>query len=268
MNRTVDIPEELAQFFLNLQPCTRMVDVHANMEKLCQILVEQRQGEPVAWTTPRELEILKSGNVASVYPNNVLTKIPVFLHADTGEVERLRAVVSRCRNRVSKVIIAKLKLRLERDALRAKLAELEALHGGELGLPKEGWPEYHKRKMETLRNLTAGYYERKLAERDALLRDVQRGMREYEQGCDQFPPFHHNQLMERIDTALSASAEPSAPKCKSCGQVPEGQSGEYPCKACGLPTVHDEPSAPTCPHHRAGECWAKPGEPPCHGCEK
>lgn len=29
-----------------------------------------------------------------------------------------------------------------------------------------------------------------------------------------------------------------------------------------------EPSAPTCPHQRAGECWAKPGEPPCHGCEK
>lgn len=52
----------------------------------------------------------------------------------------------------------------------------------------------------------------KLAERDALLRDVQAAMREYEQGCDQFPPFHHNQLMERIDAALSASAEPSAPK--------------------------------------------------------
>lgn len=48
----------------------------------------------------------------------------------------------------------------------------------------------------------------------------------------------------RKTALLSAIAEPSAPKCKSCGQVPEGQGGEYPCKDCGLPTVHDEPSAP------------------------
>lgn len=46
------------------------------------------------------------------------------------------------------------------------------------------------------------------------------------------------------DEIKKASAEPSAPKCNSCGQFPEGQGGEYPCKACGLPTVHDEPSAP------------------------
>jgi hypothetical protein len=52
---------------------------------------------------------------------------PLYTHADAGEVERLRAVVNRCRNRVSKVIIDKLKLRLERDALRAKLAERDAL---------------------------------------------------------------------------------------------------------------------------------------------
>lgn len=27
--------------------------------------------------------------------------------------------------------------------------------------------------------------------------------------------------------------------CKTCHQVDVGQSGEYPCKECGLPQVHD-----------------------------
>lgn len=27
--------------------------------------------------------------------------------------------------------------------------------------------------------------------------------------------------------------------CKKCGQVDNGQTGEYPCKECGLPLVHD-----------------------------
>lgn len=61
-------------------------------------------------------------------------------------------------------------------------------------------------------------------------------------------------LRKRTDAVLSASAEPSAPKCKSCGQVPEGQGGEYPCKACGLPTVHDEPSAPVDRAHVPDNC--------------
>ena len=28
--------------------------------------------------------------------------------------------------------------------------------------------------------------------------------------------------------------------CESCGQVDIGQTGEYPCKACGLPVEHDQ----------------------------
>lgn len=27
--------------------------------------------------------------------------------------------------------------------------------------------------------------------------------------------------------------------CPQCGQVPNGQGGEYPCPACGVPTLHD-----------------------------
>jgi hypothetical protein len=32
--------------------------------------------------------------------------------------------------------------------------------------------------------------------------------------------------------------EPEAP-CPQCGQLPGRQSGEYPCAACGEPTLHD-----------------------------
>lgn len=30
------------------------------------------------------------------------------------------------------------------------------------------------------------------------------------------------------------------PACSKCGQNDFGQTGEYPCDTCGLPTVHDE----------------------------
>lgn len=28
--------------------------------------------------------------------------------------------------------------------------------------------------------------------------------------------------------------------CAACGQSDTGQTGEYPCKSCGLPTEHDQ----------------------------
>lgn len=35
--------------------------------------------------------------------------------------------------------------------------------------------------------------------------------------------------------------------CPKCGQVPNGQSGEYPCLICGLPTLHDDPCTEVTP---------------------
>lgn len=29
-------------------------------------------------------------------------------------------------------------------------------------------------------------------------------------------------------------------RCKKCNQINWGQTGEYPCEVCGLPTLHDE----------------------------
>ena len=139
----------------------------------------------------------------------------VYTNADPGEVERLteqlevasQAIAHAARQaeekqKVTDALMADAKqFRAERDTLRAQLSELEALHGGELGLPKEGWPAYHKRKMESLRDLTAGHYQRKLAERDALLREWLESHRRQQQPVT---------LHERTEAALSASAEPSA----------------------------------------------------------
>lgn len=32
--------------------------------------------------------------------------------------------------------------------------------------------------------------------------------------------------------------------CAQCGQISAGQTGEYPCSRCGVPRLHDAPSAP------------------------
>ena len=34
--------------------------------------------------------------------------------------------------------------------------------------------------------------------------------------------------------------------CPQCGQIPNGQGGEYPCQICGVPTLHDANHG--CPH--------------------
>lgn len=134
------------------------------------------------------------------------------------------------------------------QAMGKAQADLVKLHGGELGLPKEGWPEYHKRKMETLRDLTAGHYQRKLAERDALLRDTKRSIER-----NDYPVF---ELLKRIDATLSASAEPSPlPDPLGCNQCTHVECGKFDgprqveCRAmadnaCARPSIA-EPSTPT-----------------------
>lgn len=89
---------------------------------------------------------------------------------------------------------------------------LVSLHGGGLGLPKEGWPAYHKQKMETLRDLTAGHYERKLAGRSALLREARFCVVECADPEAGGPTQREAQaILGKIDAALSAKAKPSAP---------------------------------------------------------
>lgn len=41
----------------------------------------------------------------------------------------------------------------------------------------------------------------------ALLGESREAMRQYEADCDEYPPFHHNNLMKRIDAAIAAEGE-------------------------------------------------------------
>lgn len=208
-------------------------------------LGEQRQGEPVAWVRFRNGEPDYDGDACMIMnvPGDTLgdgdSWEPVYTRADPGEVERLRADIARL-DKENLDISLERKAALEGwdksmdecDTLRAQLAELEALHGGELGLPKEGWPEYHKRKMESLRDLAVGRYERKLAERDALLREIRRK-----------PGLFSGDFILRLDEILSASAEPRPfriPDCPDCACVQDGQCLCSPSKPSAEPS---EPAA-------------------------
>lgn len=47
------------------------------------------------------------------------------------------------------------------------------------------------------------------------------------------------QLLTSGNVTLTGAASPSGEQCGTCEQADVGQTGEYPCKACGLPTTHD-----------------------------
>lgn len=47
------------------------------------------------------------------------------------------------------------------------------------------------------------------------------------------------------------------PPCEKCGQIDVGQQGEYPCSACGLPTVWDGPAGGLGPLGRSQLARAK-----------
>jgi len=173
----------------------------------------QPHPEPIAWMVGTAFWWTKEEAERDAAATG-LPMIPVGTMVDASEVERLReenrvlqkqlgerwADIDALNKSNEEYSAAAVDSGMQSDTLRAQLAELEALHGGELGLPKEGWPEYHKREMESLRDLTVGRYERKLAERDALLREL----------ADAPPAAMEFRLQQKVKAALSASAEPSA----------------------------------------------------------
>lgn len=208
-NEFVMVPRELdvegARDFYNEHWTGRCEDLWPQlMDYVKAKPAEQHQGDAIG--TLRRSQATDYGRIifTPIGDPHIKDGMQVYTHADPGEVERLRAELEEWKQRCQYNADTAHDVAKERDTLRAQLAELEKLHGGELGLPKEGWPEYHKRKMETLRNLTAGYYERKLAERDALLRELDDAWNSHD-GKERF-----HKLMAKIE-ALSASAEPSAP---------------------------------------------------------
>ena len=170
--------KQLCKDFSDLRDRPYMSDVTNTLDSLLEQCLKTQEppaeqpDQPVAWTTQREREILKSGNVASVYPNNVLTKIPVFLHADPGEVEKANKLAETAADQVVKLLA---QLRDANDKLAERDALLEEAYW-------DGWNDgqeaIEQRYQTTPRTRTAGW--------------------------ERF----------KADNALSASAEPSAPKSK------------------------------------------------------
>ncbi|WP_332774285.1 hypothetical protein [Pseudomonas sp. ESBL1] len=130
---------------------------------------EQHQGEPVAYLCKAEgAKWLQYGSkVGDPWKPGEVQVTPLYIHADPGEVERLRAELEQ-RNR-------------EKSARQALSISL----------------------IDEARNLRA-----QLAERGSLLRDID----EFMDSEPQIPSLGLD-LEKRLSAALSASAEPSAPKC-------------------------------------------------------
>ena len=57
---------------------------------------------------------------------------------------------------------------------------------------------------------------------------------------------HSSNQLQGVDEALFdlfkqyAAQLRALDACPKCGQVPNGQGGEYPCSVCGIPVAHDE----------------------------
>lgn len=152
-NDMVMVPRELLERVVisaRRADVTRQLDLN-EMQRALDKPAEQHQGEPVAWMDPRSPQMhatisnevkqhnLKFGGAPASAVNGYT--IPLYTHADPGEVERLR---DRCAELESdfagmaKANDALINQRgeawMERDALRARLAEAQALlrevHGG------------------------------------------------------------------------------------------------------------------------------------------
>lgn len=157
---------------------------------------EQHQGEPVAWRGINEL-----GEVVTEWIDGAPPSSMVDLSGNPASFARIERAYTHADPNVHWKAVADEQMRV--------IAELRDEIDGIGGMREKLSDMTHARNLcfDDTKKLRA-----QLAERDALLRDVHGAMRKYEQGCDQFPPFHHNRLMERIDASLlSASAEPSAP---------------------------------------------------------
>lgn len=217
----VSVPREELQRFIENAACLGrspqwVKDKAALLNAIAQPAA-QHQGEPVAYIRQKDIDRLLSAHVAGCSAN--LEKeprdgfVPFFAHPDAGEVERLR------------------------EELEEHQAKAEMFYG--------------KQQLAETRLKNA---ENRLAERDALLRVHTDHVATL---CDVM--FRHGLGMEKeaeqkiyaalrqqqlVFSSLSASAEPSAPKCETCsdhGAVGNILNAE-PCPDCSYsaPVERDE----------------------------
>lgn len=175
----------------------------------CDEPAEQHQGEPVAWRVEIDgMTLLRF--LPSLTPRAINT--PLSTHADPGEVERLRAELEQFKIANARLSMSNVDRRNQNAELSAQLAERDAL------LVKANYVIDHARTIDKqafgrgAQNVDPGLF---------------RGL---------------GNLLAQYDEALSASAEPSAPKCGKCAgsalvQYPEHAGAWSDCPEC-------KPSAP------------------------
>lgn len=181
-----------------------------------------------------------------------------FTHADPAEVERLRKELAELR-RWEATVRENSPLLAEVERLRAELVD---------------WKERCQRNSDEAMSWMGKHdaLRAQLAEAHALLRDLLPWMERINEKSNEDIP----QVL-RLRAALSASAEPSAPKCDICnglGTVPDGEivaqggvafeNGPIQCvKDC--PSCKASPPAdPDC-ENCADTGWQPPTEPPFDG---
>lgn len=210
-------------------------DLARELNKVLAQPAAQYQGEPVAWCQPHW-----SGKYAGYCwgperPNSPCPELwkPLYTHADAGEVGQgyHHTVVEGLVNRNNE-------LREERDDLRAE---------------RDEWKQRCQYNADTAHDVARerDTLRAQLAELGALLRLARQFVVNgvdlgYIQMPDADTPDPAHDLVPKIDAALSASAEPSAPACSPCNGTGYAHSNGMPvpgtcdeCKGTGL-----EPSAP------------------------
>ncbi|MBF8733065.1 hypothetical protein IRZ59_21790 [Pseudomonas guariconensis] len=199
---------------------------------------QQYPGLATAWFDPGYQEFISAqGREATLRIGDgdrlARYSVPLFTGAQAGEVVALRSAILRAGER--------------EHELRTELAGL-----------RQHKTDYMEAAEETRKALLA-----QLADRDALLRQANGLLKVSAERLSrkhQTIREHIDHLRDGIEAALSASAEPSAPKCKACGdtgviddkgldELPTGhfvERGLVTCKQC------EEPSAPVECAERAG----------------
>lgn len=242
-------------------------------------------GAPVAWAQSANLKA--SPNPDSRYPTKSVRddengySVPLFAHADPGEAERLRNCLrteieagdswkkeaEKQRERISKRLIDLTNMRHERDTLRADVETMRRKNN-------EYWQETETLRAQLATEKARGTLlddariqaeelqwsaERKLAEREALLREVLEAFQLEPDGSCINPGRDFIRPWAAKVAALSASAEPSAPKYPrvefvrahkhTCANVQPGSTSADVCD-CGavvdglpVPAERDERAA-------------------------
>ena len=172
----------------------QIFDFSSKLHALLAQPAAQCQGEPVAWIVTD-----MNGDSYFAYDKQTPSDKPLYTHADAGEVERLRELS------VTKIML-----------------------GIVPGADGMGHEVYAKSVQDVVNEL--GQMDDRIELLRAQLAEAHALLRVLKNDCEKDPMYVGPSWIKRIDAALSASAEPSAPvalcgTCKGYGKHQDGDSG-------------------------------------------